>query len=369
VRARGARARYDDARGSGQDISARLAEARDAAAGLGLHDEEARCCAVLASRLAFAGKFKEAEAEAKRLLDLAQQRDIGYAAVDGYQTLAIVRQTQGALSAALEARRNATTAARAAGLKEREAMLMTNLGFALTTIGARQEARTAIETGLALADAMGSQGAVRHAQMLLLGWASTFGSDRLLDAHLTQVRADADTAGSSVWAAPDRANLGMLFYRGCELLRQKTDHANHRALALLKMAAQAYRTAGHRDVLAVALAMWAEAERACNNLTSAVELAREAAQLLEQGAPSLLNESVVFLSLYDALTDAGQTDEARDVLKRALPPLLRRLHGLAGTPYARLFLSDLHVNARVVALAEDEGLVPEAIQRVLERTA
>jgi hypothetical protein len=122
-------------------------------------------------------------------------------------------------------------------------------------------------------------------------------------------------------------------------------------------------------VLAIALAMWAEAERACNNLTTAVELAREGAQLLEQGAPSLLNESVVFLSLYDALVDSGRADEARDALRRALPPLLRRLHGLAGTPYARLFLSDLHANARVVALAEEEGLVPEAIQRVLERTA
>jgi tetratricopeptide (TPR) repeat protein len=368
VRARGARARFDDARGTGEDISGRLAEARDAAAKLRLHDEEARCSAVLASRLAFAGQFKEAEAEARRLLDLAQ-RGIAYAAVDGYQTLAIVRQTQGALNGALEARRNATSAARSAGLKEREAMLMTNLGFALTTIGARQEARTAIETGLALADAIGSQGAVRHSQMLLLGWASVFGSDRQLDAHLTQVRADADTAGSSVWAAPDRANLGMLFYRGCELLRAKTELANRRALALLRMAAQAYRTAGHRDVLAVALAMWAEAERACMNLAPALELAREAAQLLEQGAPSLLNESVVYLSLYDALVDSGHADEAREVLRKAIPPLLRRLHGLAGTPYARLFLSDLQANARVVALAEDEGLLPEAIQRVLERTA
>jgi hypothetical protein len=135
------------------------------------------------------------------------------------------------------------------------------------------------------------------------------------------------------------------------------------------MAAQAYRAAGHRDVLAVALAMWAEAERACNNLGPALELAREAAQLLEQGAPSLLNESVVFLSLYDALTDSGHVEEARDVLRRALPPLLRRLHGLAGTPYARTFLSDLHANARLVALAEDEGVLPEPIQRVLERTA
>jgi eukaryotic-like serine/threonine-protein kinase len=367
VRARGARARYDDARGSGVEISKRLAETRDEANRLKLSDEEARCSAVLAARLAFAGKFKEAEGEGKRLLELAQ-RGIASAAVDGYQTLAIVRQTQGALSAALEARRNATTAARAAGLREREAMLMTNLGFALTTIGARQEARSAIETGLSLADAIGSQGTVRHAQMILLGWACTFGTDKQLDAHLGEVRADADSAGSGVWAAPDRANLGLLFYRGCELLRSKAEGTNRRALGLLRMAAQAYRAAGHRDVLPVALGAWSEAERACGNLSTAVELAREAVTLLEQGAPSLLNESAVFLALYDALLDDGKTDEALLIVRHGIPPLERRLHGLAGTPYARSFLTDLPANSRLIALAEEEGLLPEAIQRVLERT-
>jgi eukaryotic-like serine/threonine-protein kinase len=367
VRARGARARYDDARGSGEEISKRLAEARDEANRLALTDEEARCSAVLAARLAFAGRFKDAESEARRLLALAQ-RGIPYAAVDGYQTLAIVRQTQGALSAALEARRNATTAARAAGLREREAMLMTNLGFALTTIGARQEARSAIETGLSLADAIGSQGTVRHAQMILLGWACTFGTDKQLDAHLGEVRAHADAAGSGVWAAPDRANLGLLFYRGCELLRSKAEGSNRRALGLLRMAAQAYRAAGHRDVLPVALGAWSEAERACGNLSTAVELAREAVSLLEQGAPSLLNESAVFLALYDALVEDGQAEEGVGIVRRGIPPLERRLHGLAGTPYARSFLTDLPANSRLIALAEEEALLPEAIQRVLERS-
>jgi tetratricopeptide (TPR) repeat protein len=368
VRASGARARYDDARGAGQDISKRLAESRDAAAELGLHEEEARCTAVLASRLAFAGELKEAEAEAKRLLELAQ-RGIGSAAVDAYQTLAIVRQTQGALSAALEARRNATLAARTAGLREREAMLMTNLGFALTTIGARQEARSAIETGLALADAIGSEGAVRHAQMLLLGWAGTFGSDKQLDAHLAEVRANADAAGSGIWAAPDRANLGLLFYRGCELLRSKAEGAARRALGLLRMAAQGYRATGNRDVLPVALAHWSEAERACGNLSTAVELAREGVLLLEQGAPSLLNETAAFLALHDALVDQGAVEEALTVVRRGIPPLQRRVQGLVGTPYARSFLTDLPANARLIALAEDEGFLPETIQRLLERTA
>jgi tetratricopeptide (TPR) repeat protein len=368
VRARGARARYDDARGSGQGISERLAQARDEAAELGLHDEEARCSAALASRLAYAGRFNEAEAEAKRLLRLSQERGISAAAVDAYQTQAIIRQSQGALGAALEARRNAAGAARAAGLKEREAMLTTNLGFALTTIGARQEARAAIETGLGLADAIGSQGAVRHAQMNLLGWAATFGNDRQLEAHLAQVRADADAAGTGIWAAPDRSNLGMLFYRGAELLRAKAEPQARRALGLLKISAQSYRHTGHRDVLPVALGMWAEAERLCGNLAAAIELATEAAALLEQGAPSLLNEAPVYLALHDAYLALGKPEEAHLAIQRGMPPVLKRLHGLVGTPYARQFLTELPHNARLLAVAEEHGLVPDAILRALDRS-
>jgi eukaryotic-like serine/threonine-protein kinase len=369
VRALGARARYDDARGSGEGISERLAEVRDRAAALGLQDEEARCSAVLASRLAFAGSFDEAEREAKRLLLLAQERGIRAAAVDAYQTLAIVRQTQGALTAALDARRNAATAARNAGLKEREAMLMTNLGFALTTLGARQESRAAIETGLGLADSIGSQGAVRLAQMNLLGWAAAFGNDKGLEGHLAGVRADADAAAAGIWAAPDRANLGMLFYRGCELLRAKSSDASRRALALLRMSAQAYRGAGHRDVLPVALGTWSEAERSCGNVPHAVELAREAVELLEHGAPSLLNESVAFLALHDALHASGDEEGAREAVRRGMPSLLRRLQGLVGTPYARPFLTELHHNARLVALAEEEGIVPDTIHMILDRSS
>ncbi|HYQ28329.1 MAG TPA: protein kinase [Polyangiaceae bacterium] len=366
VRARGARARYDDARGSGERISERLAEARDQAKALGLLDEEARCSAVLALRVAFAGRFAEAEAEIKRLLKLAQQQSTSAAAVDAYQTQAIVRQTQGSLASALEARRNAASAARGAGLKEREAMLMTNLGFALTTIGARQEARTALETGLALSDAIGSLGAVRHAQMNLLGWAATFGNDRQLEANLAEVRADADAAATGAWAAPDRANLGMLFYRGSELLRASAEREWRRALGLLRIAAQSYRTTGHRDLLPVALGLWAEAERRCGNPGGAVELAREAASLLDQGAPSLLNESAVYLALHAAYTATGEEEAARQAIARGMPPLVRRLHGLVGTPYARQFLTELPDNARLLAAAEGHGLVPDAIHRVLE---
>jgi len=185
VRARGARARYDDARGSGRaSVSAWPRRAIKPRRSDCRTKKPAAPPYSLRASLSPGGlrgrSGDQAAAQAR------EQQSTSAAAVDAYQTQAIVRQTQGALAAALEARRNAAHAARSAGLKEREAMLMTNLGFALTTIGARQEARTTLETGLALADAIGSLGAVRHAQMNLLGWAATFGNDKQLEATLAE---------------------------------------------------------------------------------------------------------------------------------------------------------------------------------------
>ncbi len=366
VLALGARARYDDARGAGEEVNARLACVRDQAAALGLYDEEARCSAALAGRLAYAGEFTQAEAEARRLLALSDGRGVGAAAVDAWQTLAIIRQSRGALSSALEARRNAATAARGAGLREREAILMANLGFALTTIGARQEARAALLQGAGLAEAIGSVAALRNAQMNLLGWSATFGQDKSLDSHLGETRAEADASADGLWAATDRANLGMLYYRGCELIRSKGDGACSRAKLLLKKAAEGYRAAGFLDVLPAALGMWSEAERRCRDLHRAVELALEAVSRLEQGSPSLLNESAVYLALHDAYSELGDVENAKRSVARGMPMLVRRLHGLVNTTYARSFLTELPANASFLAAAEGYGLVPDEIQRALE---
>ncbi len=367
--ARGARVRYEDARGTGEDVSERLASTRDEAAALGLHDEVARCSATLATRLAFAGQFEEAETEANRLLALSEKHKVLSAAVDAWQTLAIIRQARGELSSALDARRAAVTAARAAALREREATLNCNLGFALTTIGARQEARASVDRGLELADAIGSAGTVRHAQMNLLCWASTFGNDRKLEAVLSEVRADADAAANGTWTAPDRGNLGVLFYRGVELLRSESHAAVERARSLLRISAETYRATKNRDVLPVALGMWALSEQKLGATERALELAREAATLLESGAPSLLNEAVVYLVLHDCRKAMGAEVEAREAIEQSIPRLLRRVRGLVGTPYARLFLTELVHNAQLVATAEAYGLVPDAIHQVLERGA
>src|SRR5262245_29607265 len=271
--------------------------------------------------------------------------------------MAVVHQARGELALALEARRSAARAASTAGLQEREAMLTMNVGFALTTIGAWEEALDEIETGLTKAQAIGSTGTVRSGQMILLCWAATYGANARLDPDLAEPRAGADEAAGGLWVVRDRVTLGILFYRGCELLRGESASLP-RARSLLKTAAEAYRTTENRDVLPVALGFWAEAERRFGNAEQAVEIAHEAGKLVEAGAPSLLNEAPIYLALHDACVDAGDLRGARQAMERGIPLLMRRLKGLEGTPYARTFLLGLPHNSALLLAAEAYGLVP-----------
>jgi len=357
VRARGARVRYEDACGEGADVSVRLDEVRRAAQAAGLPDEEARCGAALATRYAYAGELDKAAEVADGLLTLSQRDGIAGAAVDAWQTLAVVRQARGEVGAALEARRSAARAASAAGLKAREAMLTINVGFALTTVGASGEARLAIESGIALAQAIGSPGVERHGKMILLCWAATFGADSALTGALAEPRATADAALAGSWVPHDRATLGVLFYRGIELLRDGGGEGGD-ARTLLRIAAQGYRATRMLDVVPVALGCWAEAERRCGDARRARELAAEAVALFDEGSPSLLNEAPVFLALHDACVDLGVLEDARGAIAHGVPRLLTRVKGLAGTPYARTFLTQLAPNAGLIAAAEAYGLLP-----------
>jgi tetratricopeptide (TPR) repeat protein len=363
VRARGARVRYEDACGGGAETSAHLDDVRLAAQQAGLPDEEARCAAALAARYAYAGELDRAAEVADGLLTLSQRHNIPGAAVDAWQTLAVVRQARGEVGAALEARRSAARSASAAGLKAREATLTINVGFALTTVGAMGEARLAIESGIALAQAIGSPGVERHGKMILLCWAATFNADSSLDNALAETRALADAALAGSWVPHDRATLGVLFYRGMERLRALG--GEHDARTLLRIASQGYRATKMLDVLPVALGVWAEAERRCGAGTQARDLAREAVELLGEGSPSLLNEAPVFLALHDACIDLGELEQAREAIARGVPRLVTRLKGLAGTPYGRAFLTQLAPNAGLLAAAEAYGLVPDEITTAL----
>jgi serine/threonine protein kinase/tetratricopeptide (TPR) repeat protein len=369
VRASGARVRYEDACGGDAGTSARLNEVLQQAQAAGLVDEEARCAAALAARYAFAGDLEHAQEVADGLLALSQKHANAGGTVDAWQTLAVVHQARGEVGAALDARRAAVRAANEAGLKAREATLTINMGFALTTLGARTEARDAIMRGVAIAQAVGSPGTVRHGQMNLLCWTSTFGADAQLDTLLAEPRATADAAISGSWVAQDRATLGVLFYRGVELLLGDARGQAESARILLKAASQGYRATNMLDVLPVALGRLAEAERRCGDPEKAYALAREAADLLDHGSPSLLNEAPVFLALHDAAVARDCEDEAKLAIARAIPRLVTRVRSLVGTPYARAFLTQLTINAGLLSAAEEYGLVPAEITAILERGA
>lgn len=378
VRALGARMRYEDAGGGGPDTSAGLQDVIRRAKLAGLFDEEARSAAALASRLAFAGELDNAADVADSLLDLSRKHGIPAAAVDAWQTLAVVRQARGDVGAALDARRSAARAASEAGLLTREATLTINVGFALTTMGAKEEARLQIESGIALAQAVGSPGTVRHGQMNLLCWVATFGPDIALDPLLAEPRGIADNAVSGAWVPHDRATLGVLFYRGAELLRNDPRTGSgattraagspaEQARTLLKTAASGYRATKMLDVVPVALGLWAEAERRCGSPPRALEIATEAVGLLEQGSPSLLNEAPIYLALHDAYKDLTRAREAKDAIARGLPRLVTRVHGLSGTRYAREFLRNLTPNAGLIAAASAYGILPTEIAEITGR--
>ena len=365
VRAKGARVRYEDACGGDDETSGRIDQVRREAQAAGLVDEEARCAAALAARRAFAGDLDAAAEVAEQLLSLAQRHAIPGAVVDAWQTLAVVRQARGDVGAALEARRSAARAASEAGLKMREATLTINVGFALTTVGAKAEARVAIEGGIALAQAIGSPGTVRHGQMNLLGWVATFGPNLQLDRMLADPRAVADASAAGSWVPHDRATLGVLYYRGLELMRSPEADNHERARSLLRTAAQGYRATKMLDVVPVAMGFLAEAERRCGAPDKAREIAREAAKLLDEGSPSLLNEAPVFLALHDACVDLGDLSEAREAILRGIPRLATRVQGLSGTPYPHDFLTQLQSNAGLLAAAEAYGLMPKELVAVL----
>jgi tetratricopeptide (TPR) repeat protein len=361
----GAAARYDHARSAGNDVEQRLTDAAERSARLGLIDEQARCAATLAARYAFAGELAHAEEAAEQLLELARQRGLPPAAVDAWQTLAVVRQTRGELAAALEARRHAARAARTAGLRDREAMLTINLGFALTTIGAKDEARQEIDAGVIMAEEIGSTGTVRLGHMILLGWAAHFGADPSLARTLEDARQTADEAALGGWITKDRVTLGVLFYRGCELVALGEQADLERASKLLAIAAEAYRQTDNRDVLPVALGYWAEALRRLGDTEQAERIALEAAELVEAGAPSLLNEGIIYLALAGARVDLGDLTGAQETIHRAMPTLCRRVQGLRGTSYEKQFLTALPHNAGLLAAAEAYACVPDELAKIL----
>jgi hypothetical protein len=250
-----------------------------------------------------------------------------------------------------------------------------------------------LERGIELATSIGSQGALRHGRMLLLCWTSVFGETSDLNPQLEELRAEADEAAAGMWTAPARETLGILYYRGVELLRQTPGHwsaprkpsryqaqtlsirnpdldsdpSPAAARILLRISARGYRTTENHDVLPVALGMWALAEHLAKNSERALQIGTEAATLLASGAPSLLNESPIFLTLHDVHLTRGNFPDAKAAVEAALPFLLRRASSLQTSPYLHHFLTGLDDNRRLLTLATQYSIPHVYEQNMAER--
>ena len=346
------------------ETSARLDEVRRAAQEAGLPDEEARCAAALAARYAYAGELDKAAEVADSLLTLSQRHNIAGAAVDAWQTLAVVRQARGEVGAALEARRSAARAASAAGLKTREATLTINVGFALTTVGARGEARLAIESGIALAQAIGSPGVERHGKMILLCWAATFGSDASLDAALAEPRGHGRRGARRQLgpARPRDARRPLLPGHGAPARagrRERRAHAAQDRRAGLPRDEDARRAPGRARPLGGGRAPLRQRDAGARRSRARRRACSTRARRACSTRRRCSSRSTTPASI------SGELEQARNAIARGVPRLVTRLKGLAGTPYARAFLTQLAPNAGLLAAAEAYGLVPDEITAAL----
>jgi hypothetical protein len=203
--------------------------------------------------------------------------------------------------------------------------------------------------------------------MVLLGWTSEFGTDPRADALLAEERARLDEVASGAWLPSDRGSLGLVYYRALEHLRASDGAGVALAEKLLRAAVSGYEHTQMLDLLPVALGRLAAAELAQGSIDGALALASRAAQLVETGAPSLMNEAPIFLALHDALADKDDREGAARAIARGTPFFERRIAGLRGTPYALSFVSNLHDNARFSALAQRYGHVGEDLEAIVQR--
>src|SRR5690606_17340801 len=133
--------------------------------------------------------------------------------------------------------------------------------------------------------------------------------------------------------------------------------------------ARGYRTTENHDVLPVALGMWALAEHLARNSERALQIASEASTLLASGAPSLLNESPIFLTLHDIHLSRRNLADPKGAIEAALPFLERRAASLPTSPYLGHFLTGLDDNRRLLTLATQYSIAHAYVETLAERVA
>lgn len=347
-----ARLASEDARGGFAKIVDELLTVRGAATAMGLWEDVALITGILASRYAYSGNAKGAEEEANRLLELSAMHQFPRASIDAWQTIAIVRQSRGELGRALEARFAALEVATKEGLRNNEAILECNIAFALTMMGAKDEAFEHVDRGATMATLIGSPGTLQLASMILLCWCAYYGEPKKHGLLASERRDTAKAALASGWIPHDRISLGSLFYHGIELLREGTGDHVAQAEALLRLSVRGYEATKMYDVLPAAKGFLAHALRRLGNHEEALRIAAEATVACREGLPSLLSESIAFAAYAEVLLATGHREKACEALRQGLPYVERRVATVA-EKYQKAFRDTVPENQTFYALVRD----------------
>jgi tetratricopeptide (TPR) repeat protein len=313
----------------------------------------ARASGRVASLLFFAGKHDLATT----LLDAAEgvARD-GGAEVEAriHQARAPQARQAGRPAEALGHTSEAEAAFRAAG-DERNVCMMTGIrGFALSELGAFDEAEPVLREAIAMGARLGLTLVVAAAQsnlalvLLRLGRpkeAETLERTAVAVFHEQDRRHE---GGSRVYLAQMLVALGALSEAEAEV---------RMAVALLETAP---------GVRPLAVGVLADILLRLDRYPEALETARDAMQWLESGGKLEEGEALVRLAYARALDAVGDRDAAAEVIARARARLLERAASIEQPRWRRTFLENVPEHASTLALA-DEWRAGEAVHPATTR--
>ncbi|XXX73112.1 protein kinase [Sorangium sp. So ce134] len=318
------------------------AEAVNVAAMDGAQGAKLGCLSAGASALSLAGRYDESAA----LLDVIQRALADMDAPDieavahlhgARSTYAICTGDLGAGAASLEAE---VLALEQAGDRRNACSARAGLGFTYAELGDLETAESMIRAGLAEADRM-------HLQELKLGTEANLALVLALRGRLADARALAEAAAtSSRRAGLGRTELAARCYLArIALAMGDLDDAEREARAAMALAPAAPMAA------VPTLAVLARALLGLGRTDEAMRAAAEASARLAEFGTVEEGESLVRLTVAEALAASGRHAEAMAAIASARTALLARAEKLGDPVWRERFLRDVPDNARTLELA------------------
>ena len=303
------------------------------------------CLAWGANFLVFSGRHAVADPLIAMIGALAGERD---AALDPqalgllHQVRAVRASAAGDLGRCLTGLESALQAFEQAGDLRNACAVRTNLGYMYSELGDFQRAEAALRQALLACDRMGLfdlSAAVQHNLGRVLGFGAELGeAERFERLAIEAFRRQGD---------PRLEGLARVYL--AEILIARGDFAG----AAQEASAAVEALAVAPTIQVAALGALARARLGAGDLPGGLAAAREAQAALERLGEIEEGESIVRLTYAEALSAAGEHQQARAALAIARQRLLARAERVADLGWRHRFLHEVPVNARTLALAAE----------------